>query len=232
MQNSIKASGPREQLMMRGEAALSDAELLAVLLGTGTATEPVGVVAQKLLVQGGGLRGLARAGIGALSECAGVGPTKACRLRAAIELGLRASAQPLDRHEPIRSSADVAAVLGPRLRDESREHFYALALDVRHRPVAELLIAVGGLTACTIHPADVFRRVLREPAAAVVFVHNHPSGDPTPSPEDASLTTRLRQAGALLGVQVLDHVILGRDSHFSFLDRGLLNPDAPAATDG
>jgi DNA repair protein RadC len=228
MPNPIKASGPREQLMLRGEAALSDAELLAVLLGTGTATEPVAVVAQKLLVHGGGLRGLARAGIGALSECAGVGPTKACRLRAALELGLRASARPLDPHAPIRSSADVVAVLGPRLRDESREHFYALALDVRHRPVAELLIAVGSLTACAVGPADVFRRVLREPAAAVVFAHNHPSGDPSPSPEDASLTARLRQAGALLGVQVLDHVILGRDAHFSFLDQGLLtDPQTP-----
>ena len=146
-------------------------------------------------------------------------------MRAALELGLRASAQPLDPSEPIRSSADVAAVLGPRLRDANREHFYALALDVRHRPVAELLIAVGGLTACSVAPSDVFRRVLREPAAAVVFAHNHPSGDPAPSPEDANLTARLCQAGALLGVQVLDHVILGRDTHFSFLDRGLLGPE-------
>src|SRR5262245_11656554 len=149
--------GPREQLMLRGEAALSDAELLAVLLGTGTAAEPVAVVAQKLLLHGGGLHGLARAGVASLSACPGVGPTKACRLRAALELGLRASARPFDRQQPIRSSADVVAALGPRLRAETREHFYALALDVRHRPVAELLIAVGGLTACTVVPSDVFR---------------------------------------------------------------------------
>lgn len=214
--------------MLRGEASLSDAELLAVLLGTGTATEPVAVIAQKLLLQGGGLQGLARAGVATLSECPGVGTTKACRLRAALELGLRACSRPLDPLVPVRTSADVAAVLGPRLRDAQREHFYALALDVRHRPVAELLIAVGGLTACSVAPSDVFRQVLREPAAAVVFVHNHPSGDPTPSPEDASLTLRLRKAGEMLGVQVLDHVILGHDKHFSFLDAGLLVPEPGA----
>jgi DNA repair protein RadC len=116
----------------------------------------------------------------------------------------------------------VAAALGPRLRDATREHFFALALDAKNRPVAEILVALGGLTACAISPADVFRLVLKEPAAAVIFVHNHPSGEPTPSADDVSVTERLRKAGALLGVSVLDHVILGRDTHFSFLDAGLL----------
>jgi DNA repair protein RadC len=217
-------SGPRERLMLKGEQALSDAELLAIVLGTGTHGDPVAVVAQRLLERVGGLSGLQRAGLAAISASPGIGATKACRLRAALELGTRASSRPLDKRAPIRCSNDVAAALRPRLREEGREHFFALALDVRQRPIAEILVAVGSLTACAITPGDVFRQVLREPAAAVIFVHNHPSGEPAPSTEDIQLTDRLRQAGALLGIKVLDHVVLGRDGHFSFLDAGLLTP--------
>jgi DNA repair protein RadC len=214
--------GPRERLMMSGEQTLSDAELLAVVLGTGARGTPVGVVAQALLERLGGLSGLQRAGIAALGACPGVGPSKACRLRAALELGVRAASRRLDPRAPIRCSSDVADALRPRLRGETREHFFALALDVRQRPLAEILVAIGSLSACAITPGDVFRLVLREPAAAVIFVHNHPSGEPSPSVEDIGLTERLYKAGALLGVKVLDHVVLGRDGHFSFLDAGLL----------
>jgi len=215
--------GPRERLILNGEHALSDAELLAVLLGTGSAKEPVSVLAQKLLERSGGLGGLRRAGMSAISAVPGIGSTKACRLRAALELGLRLSAEPLRPSTAILHSEDVVAALGPRLRDAAREHFFALALDAKNRPVAEILVAVGGLTACAISPADVFRLVLKEPAAAVIFVHNHPSGEPGPSADDVSVTERLRKAGALLGISVLDHVILGREAHFSFLDAGLLS---------
>jgi DNA repair protein RadC len=214
--------GPRERLMMNGEQTLSDVELLAVVLGTGAPGDPVGVVAQKLIEHTGGLRGLRQAGLAAMSACPGIGMTKACRLRAALELGVRLSTRPLHRSEPVRSSIDVAAVLRPRLRDASREHFFALTLDAKNRPVAEILVALGGLSACAVAPADVFRLVLREPAAGVIFAHNHPSGDPGPSAEDVSVTERLRQGGALLGLKVLDHVILGHDGHFSFLDAGLM----------
>jgi DNA repair protein RadC len=214
--------GPRERLQLNGEQVLSDAELVALLLGTGTAGDPVAVVAQKLIERVGGLHGLRRAGLAAISACSGVGLTKACRLRAALELGARASARPLRPKTPLHHSQDVAAALRPRLGDAAREHFFALALDVKNRPVAEILVAVGGLTACAVTPADVFRLVLKEPAAAVIFAHNHPSGEPAPSTEDVRVTQRLFRAGALLGVQVLDHVILGHDRHFSFLDAGLL----------
>ena len=214
--------GPRERLMMNGEQTLSDAELLAVVLGTGAPGDPVSVVAQKLIERTGGLHGLRQAGLAAISACPGIGQIKACRLRAALELGVRLSARPLHRGEPVRSSLDVAASLRPRLRDASREHFFALTLDAKNRPVAEILIAVGGLTACAVAPSDVFRLVLREPAVGVIFAHNHPSGEPGPSAEDVNVTERLRQGGALLGVKVLDHVILGHEGHFSFLDAGLL----------
>jgi DNA repair protein RadC len=218
--------GPRERLMLRGEQALSDEELLAVLLGTGSVGEPVAVVAARLLSDLGGPEGLRRAGINTLSQRAGVGPIKACRIRAALELGARAQAQPLAPRAPVRSSKDVHAALGPRLATAEREHFYALALDAKHRPLSEILIAVGGLTACGVAPADLFRAVLREPAAALVLVHNHPSGDPAPSDEDVLLTRKLVAAGRLLGLTVVDHVIIGREGYFSFMDAGLLSAGA------
>jgi DNA repair protein RadC len=222
MQDENQTLGPRERLILSGEQTLSDADLLAVLLGSGCARDPVAVVAQRLIEQCGGLAGLRRAGLSAMGACAGIGLIKACRLRASIELGMRVHARPLHPRTPITCSRDVADALGPRLRDAAREHFYALALDAKNRPVAEILVAVGGLTACAVTPADVFRMVLREPAASVVFVHNHPSGEPSPSPEDVTVTDRLRQAGSVLGLKVLDHVIVARDGHFSFLDAGLL----------
>jgi DNA repair protein RadC len=207
---------------MLGEQALSDAELVAVVLGTGSVDQPVSIVAASVLRRVGGLHGLRQGGMAALEAVPGVGATKACRLLAALELGTRLASRPLSPARPIRSSADVDAALRARLRDSSREHFYAIALDAKNRPLAELLVAVGGLTACAVSPADVFRSVLRQPAAAVIFAHNHPSGEPGPSDEDLALTERLCRAGKLLGIGVLDHIILGHEGYFSFLDAGLI----------
>src|SRR5690606_18345940 len=127
---------------------------------------------------------------------------------------------------------DVDAAMRPRLANADVEHFIAIALDAKNRPVAEISIARGGLAACPVSPADVFRALLREAAAGVVFVHNHPSGEPSPSAEDVALTDRLRRAGELLGVTVLDHVIIGREGYFSFLDAGLLGPARGGASLG
>lgn len=214
--------GPRERLRAVGTEGLSDAELLAVLLGTGARSEPVVVLASRVLHEVGGIAALARVGPGLLEQVVGVGPTKASRIVAAVELGRRVLARPLPRGARIGSSRDVDAALRPRLADAEVERFVAIALDAKNRPLGELEIARGGLSACPVSPADVFRTLLREAAAGVIFVHNHPSGDPSPSPDDVALTERLQKAGALLGVQVLDHVIIGREGYFSFLDSGLL----------
>jgi DNA repair protein RadC len=214
-------SGPRERLALRGEAALSDAELIAVVLGTGSGNDSVHVIAARLLAEAGGVGGLSAWGVDRLSATRGIGSSKACRLRAAMELGRRIATKPLSRGVPITSSRDVDAAVRMRLRDSTREHFVAIVLDARNRPLAEIDVAVGGLTACALNPADVFREVLRWPAAAVIFVHNHPSGDTFPSAEDIAITDRLRSAGRLIGVEVLDHLIIGEDGYFSFLDRGL-----------
>ena len=214
--------GPRERLRLHGCTALSDAELIAVLLGTGTTREAVGTLATRLLTNAGGLSGLRRMGASGLSELSGIGLAKAARVSAALELGARVNTRPLHPGVPIRSSRDVDAALRPRLRDEPREHFLALALDVRHRPLAEILVAVGSLDSCGFTPADAFRRVVQEAASAVVFVHNHPSGEPQPSDADRVMTKRLQQAAELLGVRLLDHIILGAEGYFSFLDAGML----------
>jgi DNA repair protein RadC len=183
----------------------------------------VSVLAARVLEQVGGLFGLLRQGVAGLEAQPGIGTTKAARLLAAVELGTRLSCRPLLRHKPIQNSRDVDAALRPRLLGKTREHFFAVALDAKNHPLAEIEVAVGGLTACCVSPADVFRPLLREAAVGVIFAHNHPSGDPSPSPEDVHLTARLVQAGELLGIQVLDHLILGDQVYYSFLDSGLLH---------
>lgn len=218
--------GPRERLCMHGAGALSEAELLAVILGTGSRDEPVSVLAARVLDELHGLTGLGRATLTELAERKGIGVGKAARVLAALELGVRVSGRPFHPKRPICSSRDVDAALRPRLRDEPREHFVALCLDVRNRPIGERVIAVGSLDSCMFTPADAFRPALSEAASAVVFVHNHPSGEPSPSEEDRRMTNRLLEVSELLGIRLLDHIILGAKGYFSFLDAGLLCPSA------
>ncbi|MFW6050566.1 MAG: RadC family protein [Myxococcota bacterium] len=215
-------NGPRERLLRVGPEALSDAELIALLFGTGSTELPVTELAGRVLAEAGGLSGLERMGAGQLAKARGVGVGKACRVVAALEIGRRVACRPLEPGAKLASSQDVDAAVRARLARAQVEQFLAIPLDAKNRAMGELRLAMGGLTACPVAPADVFRALLREAAAAVVFVHNHPSGEPSPSPEDVALTERLRQAGDLLGVRVVDHVIVGREGYFSFLDAGLL----------
>jgi DNA repair protein RadC len=157
-----------------------------------------------------------------LSSWAGIGPSKAARLVASFELGRRAASRPMTKRSPIRSSRDIVAALTPLLADSEVERFLAIPADARNRPIGRIELAKGGLHACPVSPADAFRSLLRAAASGVVFVHNHPSGDPSPSPEDIALTDRLERAGELVGVRVLAHVILAREGSFSFADAGLL----------
>lgn len=222
---------PRERLARLGESALSDAELLALVLGTGTSREPVAMLAARLLDEVGGLPGLARTGLGDLARRPGVGVSRASRLVAALEVGRRFAARPLSLGVPIRSSQEVVGALGPRLADSDVEEVIAIALDVRNRPLGEVLVARGGLAHCPFAPADAFRALLRHAAAGAIFVHNHPSGEATPSASDHLVTERLRRAGELIGVPVLDHVIVARGGHFSFCDAGLLPRRDPVELD-
>ena len=218
---------PRERLDALGAEALSDAELLALLLRTGARGADVLSLAARLLSIHGGLPGLARKSPRDLARSAGVGPAKSASLCAAVELGRRLAARRLGPGAALRSPADVFQHFHPRLRHASQERFFVVLLDGRHRVIRHELVSQGTLTASLVHPREVFRPALREAAAAVVLVHNHPSGDPTPSQEDREVTERLARAGEILGVPVLDHVVVAERGYSSLRESGVLG-DVPA----
>ena len=219
---------PRERLEALGPEALSDAELLALLLRTGRPGRPAPQLAAALLARQGGLLGLAAAGPRELAAEPGIGPAKCAAIRASLELGRRVAARRLDPGTPLRSPADVFRHFHPSLRHVSCERFLVLLLDGRHRVMRHELVSQGTLTASLVHPREVFRPALRDAAAAVVLVHNHPSGDPTPSAEDREVTSRLARAGELLGVRVLDHVVVAERGYASLRELGWLEPpEAP-----
>jgi DNA repair protein RadC len=211
---------PRERLAALGAEALSDAELVALLLRTGAAPLSARDVAQTLLRRHGGLRGLSRAASSEIRAQKGVGAAKAAALLAAFELGRRIASGRLRPGDRIASPADVHRHFHPLLRDAPHERFLVVLLDGRHRVIRSVLTSQGTLTASLVHPREVFAPALREPAAAVVLVHNHPSGDPTPSREDREITARLAAAGDLLGIPVVDHVVVAEQGYVSLREEG------------
>lgn len=206
---------PRERLLAYGPRALSDAELVALILGGGAVGLSVVDVAQALLSVRGGVGGLARASIDELRRQPGVGLARGAAVLAALEIGRRAVGERPERGRRIGSASDVAAHLRARLATCAVEEFWAVALDVRHRVLWEACLARGSLTGVEVHPRDVFRPLIRGGAAAVIFCHNHPSGDPSPSQQDLDLTIRLRDVGELCGIMVLDHLVVGTDGFTS-----------------
>jgi len=213
---------PRERLLAKGPDALSDAQLLAILLRTGRRDSSAVEVAIELLKQVDGINGLAQCGVEELCAIDGIGPAKAAQLKAAVELGRRSLSSPLSTGTRISSSADLFRHFYPILRDRKRELFKVILLDAKNIIIKEATVSEGTLTLSLVHPREVFALAIRESAAGIIFLHNHPSGDPTPSPEDRRLTDRLVTAGKLLGISVLDHVIVGDGRYVSFADEGWL----------
>lgn len=211
---------PRERLLASGVGALSSAELLAVLLRTGTRQSSVGDLAGRLLATFGSLRALSQAHPAELAREPGIGPAKASAVLAAFELGRRLQSAPPARRVSIRTPADIAALLGPQMRHLDREHFRAVLLNTRHEVLDVIGVAIGGLDHAPIHPREVFKGAVRSSAAAVVLVHNHPSGNPDPSADDLRITGRLQEAGRVVGIEVLDHVIIGDGRYVSLRERG------------
>ena len=216
---------PRERLLHSGEEALSNVQLLAILLRTGDRASGATAVdlARRLLQAHKNLEGLSMATVAELCQTPGIGMAKACEIKAAFEMGRRLQAGRVGPLQQCRSSKEVASYYMPLLRDKKREQFQVVLLDRKNRIVREVMVSQGSLTASVVHPREVFNPAIRDSAAAVIFVHNHPSGDPQPSQEDRALTTRLAEAGRLLGIQVLDHIIIGRDTYLSFADEGFLD---------
>ena len=218
---------PRERLAALGPEALGDAELVALLLRTGSRGADAVSLSRRLLSGCDGLRGMARSAEGEFRRFPGMGPGKTASLIAAFEISRRLAAHRLAAGDSIRSPEDVHRHFYPRLRDHLRECFVAVLLDGRHRVIREVLISQGTLTASLVHPREVFRPALREAAAALILVHNHPSGDPRPSREDRDVTHRLVQAGEVLGVRVLDHVVVAERGYHSFSEAGELDAGFP-----
>jgi DNA repair protein RadC len=216
---------PREKLAKRGVDTLSDAELLAVILRTGDAASARSALdlGREFIATFGSLRALGQATLNEICQVKGAGPAKAASIQAALQLGRRLSSDRLligsDR---FTSPAQIYHHYHHALRDRRKEYFLVLLLDGKNRIIREVQVSEGSLNQSIVHPREVFNQAVRDSAAAVILIHNHPSGDPSPSREDREITRRLREAGELLGIRVLDHIVIGDGSYLSFVEQGLL----------
>ena len=215
---------PREKLLHNGAQSLTEAELLAIILRTGNASTKETALdhARILLNTFKGLKGIDDAPLEELRVIKGIGSAKLAQLKACLEMARRLGQTKWQAGEPLRSPENVFLHFQNKFRKEKREIFYVVLLNNKNRKIREVKISEGSLTASLVHPREVFNPVIRESAAAVLFVHNHPSGDPTPSREDMEITQRLKEVGEVMGIRVLDHVVIGHDRYFSFSARGML----------
>ncbi|MDN4619726.1 DNA repair protein RadC [Paenibacillus sp. PsM32] len=213
---------PRERMMNYGAEALSHAELLAILLRTGTKDESVMHLANRIMRQVGSIRQLVDLSIEELTEIKGIGTAKAIQIKAGIELGRRITRTGKEEVKAIRSPRDAADLLIEQLRYLQKEHFVCLFLNTKNHIISQETLSMGSLNASIVHPREVFRAAIKCSSASVIFAHNHPSGDPTPSPEDVALTKRLVDAGKIIGIEVLDHLVIGDMKFVSLKEQGLM----------
>jgi len=213
---------PRERMMRLGAEALSHAELLAILLRTGSRKESAVHLAQRVLHDCGGLRRFAERHWDELTQISGIGPAKALELQASLELGRRVARSRLPEAVIISSPQDAANLLMEEMRHLREEHFVVLFLNTKNHVVGRETISVGSLSASIVHPREVFKVAIRRNSASILCAHNHPSGDPTPSMEDVQLTRRLRDAGDLVGIELLDHIVIGDRRFVSLKESGCM----------
>lgn len=213
---------PRERLLKEGAEVLSDAELLAILLGTGSREATALDLASQLLIVFQSLRRLVDATVEEMSQMKGVGPAKASQVKAALELARRLSRYSDLPRSAIRSPEDAAGLVMEEMRHLDREHFRAILLNTKNQVITVDNVSVGTLNSSTVHPRELFRNAIKRSAAALILLHNHPSGDPAPSREDIDITGRLVQAGKIVGIEVLDHVIIGDNKFTSLKAEGLI----------
>ncbi|MEE9591112.1 MAG: DNA repair protein RadC [Thermodesulfobacteriota bacterium] len=213
---------PRERLLKHGPEYLSDTELLAIILRTGNRDRSAVEYAKGLISTYGDFRKLEMVSVQELCQIKGIGLAKATQIKAALEIAKRYNSSPFSPGEVFKSSRTVYEHFHENMRVKKKETFIAVLLDGKNRKIREVCISEGCLTSSIVHPREVFNPVIKDSAASVIFVHNHPSGDPTPSREDMDITKRLKEIGELLGVKVLDHIIIGDGRYMSFADEGVL----------
>ena len=213
---------PRERLLKFGSEALSSQEILALILGRGIKGESVIVTAQKLLSKFGNLKNLASASMEELTQIKGIGPAKAAQIKATFELGKRLEDSSNEGAKiTVKSPEDALKAARSQLKGKRKEHFLVLCLDTRNHLINTQEISIGSLDCSIAHPREVFKEAISSCAASVIFIHNHPSGDPTPSEDDIKLTKRLVEAGEIIGIDVLDHIIICDRDHLSMKARSL-----------
>ncbi|KUO69156.1 MAG: hypothetical protein APF77_23510 [Clostridia bacterium BRH_c25] len=212
---------PRERLARHGAAVLSNAELLAILLRTGTKNESAISLAHRILIQEQGLRYLVDSDVKQLSCINGIGQAKASQIKAAIELGKRLAAFELGVDKPVKCPQDVVDLLMEEMRYLKKEHMKLILLNIKCNLISVEEVSVGSLNASIVHPREVFNPAIKKSSASIIMVHNHPSGDPTPSSEDAAITSRIDEAGKLIGIELVDHIIIGDGKYISMKEKGL-----------
>ncbi|CAN5690746.1 DNA repair protein RadC [soil metagenome] len=222
---------PREKLAAHGPAALSNAELLAILINTGSRGESVTALCQRILGEsGGGLRGVMKRDLDSLTEIRGVGPAKAVTILAAIELGRRIAQLTPEERSQIRNPDDLAVIFEPRLMALDQEQLWVALLDTKHRLERLVPVYQGSVNSAQVRIAEVFKEAIRANAPAIALAHNHPSGDPTPSADDIALTADLDRAARLLDIELIDHLVIGDGRWLSLRRLGLGFSPAPASS--
>ena len=215
---------PREKLERLGAIGLGDNELLALVIGNGSRGVDALELANRLIERAGGLHGLTRIGIGELRLVTGVGLARSAQILAAVELGRRTLVRAAAERPRLTTPRQLATYLLPQYGAGAVEQFGIVMLDTRHRVIRIKIVSVGSLDSTVVHPREVFREAASASAAAIVLFHNHPSGDPMPSPDDLVLTTRMVNAGDIMGIDVVDHLILADQRYFSLVESGRLAP--------
>jgi DNA repair protein RadC len=213
---------PRERLQKFGPEALSAQELLALVIGRGIPKKSVMSIAQELLTRFGNVKAISQATIEELSQIKGIGLAKATQIKACFELGRREDLEPELKDFDIKDPEAVVKAIRSSIKDKAKEHFKLILLNPRNKIIGISTISIGTLNASLVHPREVFKDAITHSAASVVLAHNHPSGDPEPSEDDITITKRLIEAGKILGVEVIDHIIISKNGFFSFKERGLI----------
>jgi len=217
-----EADRPRERLIRQGASSLSNQELLAILLRSGTKEESVLVLANRILMKFEKLQALKDATLEEITSIKGIGEVKAVQLLAAVELGKRLTQKEYDSKFAIRSPDDAAKILIPEMTSLKQEHFVVLFLNTKNQVIHKQTIFIGSLNASIVHPREIFREAVKRSAACIICAHNHPSGVTTPSPEDIDVTNRLQEAGHIMGIELVDHLIIGDHTFLSMKEKGYL----------